>query len=71
MSSASAAGLDVATANTFAARDDVRKELERNLGLARQLGVHGTPAWVIGGQLISGAVGREKLQQAIDAARKG
>ena len=68
---ATAAGLDLKAASAFAARDDVRKELERNLGLARQLGVTGTPAWVIGGQLISGAVGREKLQQAIDAARKG
>lgn len=65
------AGLDMTAARTFAARGEVGQELERNLGLARQLGVNGTPAWIIGGELIPGAVGRDRLQQAVDAARKG
>lgn len=65
------AGLDDAAARTFTARDDVRQELERNLGFARELGITGTPAWVIGGELISGAVGRDRLQQAVESARKG
>lgn len=68
---ANKAGLDLAAARAFAARAETGKELERNLGLARQLGVNGTPAWVIGGTLIPGAVGRERLQQAVDTARKG
>lgn len=68
---AQASGIDLGTAQAFAGKDTVQKELERNLGLARQLGVNGTPAWVIGDQVISGAVGPERLQQAIDAARKG
>jgi protein-disulfide isomerase len=45
------------------------RELQRNLDLARQLGVSGTPAWVAGDQLLSGAVGRDRLQQAIDRRR--
>ncbi|WP_179505944.1 MULTISPECIES: DsbA family protein [unclassified Sphingomonas] len=65
------AGLDAAAANAFAARPETLKELQRNVDLSRQLGVSGTPAWVAGDQLLSGAVGREKLQQAIDAARAG
>ncbi|MEO0031783.1 MAG: hypothetical protein RIS94_1541 [Pseudomonadota bacterium] len=65
------AGVDMAAARSFAANDGVQKELERNLGFARQLGVTGTPAWIIGGEMIAGAVGRERLQQAVDAARKG
>lgn len=68
---ARAAGVDPAAAQAFAGRDEVRKELERNLGFARQLGVNGTPAWVIGKDMIAGAVGQDRLQQAIDAARKG
>lgn len=68
---AGAAGLDLAAARRFGAQPQVQQELERNLALARQLGVNGTPAWIVGEELISGAVGRERLQQAIDAARKG
>ena len=60
-----------AAASAFAQQTGVRQELERNLGLARQLGINGTPAWSIGGKLLTGAVGREALQQAVDAARKG
>lgn len=68
---ASAAGMDSAAATAFTQAPGVAKELERNLGLARQLGISGTPAWSVGGQMISGAVGRETLQQAINDARKG
>ncbi len=68
---ATAAGMDSAAAAAFVREPGVSQELERNLGLARQLGISGTPAWSVGGQLISGAVGRETLQQAINDARKG
>lgn len=65
------AGLDLPAARAFAARQDVGAELEHNLAFARQLGINGTPAFAIGGQIIPGAVGRDKLQDAVDAARKG
>lgn len=68
---ATAAGVDLGAAKGFAAQPQVQQELERNLGLARQLGINGTPAWIVGDQMISGAVGKERLQQAIEAARKG
>ena len=68
---AGAAGMDLAAARTFAARSDVEDELKRNLEMARQLGVNGTPAWVIGERMIHGAVPAADLQAAIDAARKG
>ncbi|MEI5604445.1 DsbA family protein, partial [Streptomyces brasiliscabiei] len=64
------AGLDLPAARAFAARQDVGAELEHNLAFARQLGINGTPAFAIGGQIIPGAVGRDKLQDAVDAARK-
>lgn len=65
------AGVDLAAARTFAARSDVEDELKRNLDMARQLGVNGTPAWVVGERMIHGAVPAGDLQSAIDAARKG
>ncbi len=68
---AGAAGLDLAAARTFGASSSVADELKRNLELARQLGVNGTPAWVIGDRLISGAVPAADLQAAIDTASKG
>lgn len=68
---AGAAGLDLAAARSFGASSGVEEELKRNLEVARQLGVNGTPAWVIGDRIISGAVPAADLQTAIDAARKG
>lgn len=68
---AGAAGVDSAAAGSFTQTPGVSQELERNLGLARQLGISGTPAWSVGGKLLTGAVGREALQQAVNAARKG
>jgi protein-disulfide isomerase len=65
------AGVDMTAAQSFAGQKGVQQELERNISFARELGINGTPAWVIGGELISGAVGRERLQQAVDTARKG
>ena len=65
------AGIDPAAASVFDRAPGVRQEIDRNLGFARQLGVGGTPAWAIGGTVLTGAVGRERLQQAIDTARKG
>jgi protein-disulfide isomerase len=70
-SAASHAGVNLDTAHSFARRPEVQKEIETNLGYAHQLGINGTPAFAIGGQIIPGAVGRETLQKAVDAARKG
>ncbi|WP_088310415.1 DsbA family protein [Novosphingobium sp. B 225] len=63
------AGLDLARAQKFVADASVAKELEGNLNYARTLGFDGTPAWVIGGQMFSGAVGRDLLAKAIAEER--
>ena len=68
---ATKAGLDLNAAQAFARRADVQAEIEHNLAYARQLGISGTPAFAIGGQIIAGAVGKDKLQEAVDAARAG
>ncbi len=62
---AKAAGLDLERARKFIADPRLDAEIDRNMGFARQLGFQGTPSWVIGGRLLSGAVGKETLAQAI------
>ena len=46
-----------------------RAELARNIELARALGATGTPTFVVGDQVLQGAVGYEALKAAIAAAR--
>lgn len=65
---AQAAGLDMERARRVIAEPRVAAELNRNLDLARQLKIDGTPSWVVGEQLFAGAVGRAVLQKAIDEA---
>ncbi len=60
------AGLDMARANRFIADPKVEAEIARNLELARQLGFNGTPAWVAGEALLSGAVGQAQLARALE-----
>lgn len=63
---AQVAGLDVAKARAFAASDAVTAELAQNMQLARTLGFTGTPSWVAEGQILEGAVGYDKLKQALE-----
>lgn len=63
------AGLDMARAQRVIADPATEMELVRNLDVAKQLGFSGTPSWVIGDSLMSGAVGRDKLAEAIADSR--
>lgn len=65
---ARAAGLDMAKAERDAASEAVSNEIARNLEHARALGFTGTPAWIAGKKPIGGAVGYEKLKEALAAA---
>lgn len=68
---ATRAGLDLDRARKVIAEPRVEAELKQNLEFARQLRIDGTPSWVIGEQLMAGAVGQKVLQDAIDAAKAG
>lgn len=63
------AGLDMARARKVAADPKLNAELSRNVAMARQLGFDGTPAWVVGDRIFSGAVGRDALTEAVNSAR--
>jgi protein-disulfide isomerase len=50
---------------------EVNAVIEANYALAHELGIEGTPAFVIGDQLIPGAVEKARLEHLIDEARSG
>lgn len=62
---ARAAGLDLERARRFIDDPRVRAEIEANMEYARGLQLAGTPAWVVGDQLLTGAVGKDALAKAI------
>lgn len=63
------AGLNPASTATTAKSQAVEQELVKNIGLMRTLGIAGTPAWIVGDQMLSGAVGYDALKKAIAEAR--
>lgn len=64
-------GLDAARAEREMTSDEVRQTLEEDFKLAEALGINGTPTYVFDGQVVVGAVGVEKLREAINTARCG
>ena len=48
---------------------DADTTLRENLETAAKLGMTGTPAWVVGDQVLSGALPLERLKEAITKAR--
>lgn len=66
-----AVNLDVANDSAALGDAAITRELEGNIALARELGIDGTPSWVIGDRMLTGAVGYDQLRAAISAARAG
>jgi protein-disulfide isomerase len=64
-------GFDVARVERDMNSDEVRLTLEEAFKLAEALGINGTPTYVLTGQVIVGAVGADKLREAINTARCG
>ncbi len=66
-----AVNLDVANDSAALGDAAITRELESNVALARDLGINGTPSWIIGDRMLTGAVGYDQLRAAIGAARAG
>jgi len=66
---ATEAGIDLAAANKAIASGIFDSFLRSNIALADRIGINGTPGWVIGDQVIDGAVGQAALGKAIAEAR--
>ena len=62
-------GLDMAKLRQDMNSPEVLRQLENNALMARMLGITGTPAFVIGDQLVPGAIGKDKIKALVDATR--
>ena len=62
-------GLDMARMEKDLKSDEVAATLQESAKLAEALGLNGTPSYVIGNDVVIGAVGLAALGQKIDAAR--
>jgi len=62
-------GLDIASLKHDMASDEVRATIAEDLSLARAVGITGTPGYVIGNNVVLGAVGIMALKARIDSAR--
>ena len=68
---ASDQGLDLGRLDHDMADPALQARLQAAVALARQLGITGTPSFVIGGKVIEGDVGLDGLRRAIAEARAG
>ena len=64
------AGLDLAKAKAAIDGGAFEGQLQNNMFLAQSLGFSGTPSWIVGDQVLNGAVGIDTLSDAIATARK-
>jgi len=63
-------GFDMARIEKDMDSDEVKTTIDENMKLADALGVSGTPSYVVGDELVVGAVGLDALKEKIGAQRK-
>jgi protein-disulfide isomerase len=71
MAAAKDAGLDMARLEKDLASPEVKATIEENFKLAEAMGMNGTPSYVIGKQVVVGAIGLDGLKEKIELARCG
>jgi protein-disulfide isomerase len=64
-------GLDMGKIEKDLASPEVKATIEENFKLAEAMGMNGTPSYVIGKQVVIGAVGVDNLKEKIGVARCG
>jgi protein-disulfide isomerase len=64
-------GMDMARLERDLSSAEVKATLEESLKLAEKLGLNGTPSYVIGSNVVVGAVGLDKLKENVNTARCG
>jgi protein-disulfide isomerase len=64
-------GFDVAKIEKDMASDEVKAQLEESFKLAEALGLNGTPSYVVGSDVVVGAVGLSALKEKVNGARCG
>jgi protein-disulfide isomerase len=71
MAAAKDAGLNMAQIEKDLTSPEVKATLEENFKIAEALGMNGTPSYVIGSDVVVGAVGLPALQEKINTSRCG
>lgn len=68
---ANSVGLDMERLKKDMESPEIQETLQRNMRLASELNIRGTPAFVVGDQIIPGAVGLDRLRELVAAGRAG
>src|SRR5947199_8136704 len=63
LAAAKDAGFDMARIEKDLASDEVRASIDESMKLAEALGLNGTPSYVVGSDVVIGAVGVEALKE--------
>jgi protein-disulfide isomerase len=71
LAAAKEAGLDMARLEKDMSSPEVKATIDENFKLAEAMGMNGTPSYVIGKQVVVGAIGLEGLREKIGLARCG
>jgi protein-disulfide isomerase len=64
-------GMDMTRLDKDLASDEVKVSIEESLKLAESLGLNGTPSYIIGNDVVIGAVGLDALRSKVSFARCG
>jgi protein-disulfide isomerase len=67
---AGSVGLDVERLKRDMAAPEIDRMLKANSSLAEALEIRGTPAFVVGDEIVPGAIGLDTMRQLVDAARR-
>lgn len=62
-------GMNVEAIRSEMNSPDIENQINDNRSLADQLGIRGTPAFIIGGKMVKGAVGYDAFKQVINESR--
>ncbi len=65
------AGFDLARIEKDMASEEVKAQIEESFKLAEALGLNGTPSYVVGNEVVVGAVGLNMLKEKVNTARCG
>jgi protein-disulfide isomerase len=71
LAAAKDAGYDTGRIEKDMSSPEVKATIEENLKLAEEMGLNGTPSYVIGKQIVVGAIGLDGLKEKIGIARCG
>jgi protein-disulfide isomerase len=64
-------GFDVARIEKDMTSEEVKAQIEESFKLAEALGLNGTPSYVVGREVVVGAVGLNTLKEKVNTARCG